>query len=193
MAIITATVFAVGVSYFWPTMLGVTSERVPKGGALALALVGGIGNVMVGLVTSPMMGQIADNHINDKLSVNETKIVLQQIVDTFPALRDQKGEKTFNDYNNAIKASEEVLQSISETGELPEISTANAMRSALAVDPGSDAAKAAKKILGPAENYGGKISFRRIAPFSLLLILIFGTLYIKDLRRGGYKAEIIEK
>jgi MFS family permease len=35
-----ATVFAVGVCYFWPTMLGVVSERVPRSGALGLGLMG---------------------------------------------------------------------------------------------------------------------------------------------------------
>lgn len=191
MAIMAGTVFALGVSYFWPTMLGVTSERVPKGGALALALVGGVGTIIVGLVTSPLMGNIADNHINDKLNVNETKIVLEQIVTTFPELRDEKGEKTAKDYNAAIQSAEEVLKSINETGKLPEISTANAMRSAMAVDPGSDAAHAAKKILGPAENYGGKISFRSVAPLSIILVIIFGLMYIRDRRAGGYKAETI--
>ena len=45
--VIPATLFAVGVCYFWPTMLGVVSERVPKGGELALALMGVAGNVGV--------------------------------------------------------------------------------------------------------------------------------------------------
>jgi hypothetical protein len=191
MAIIAGTIFALGVSYFWPTMLGVTSERVPKGGALALALVGGVGTIIVGLVTSPLMGNIADNHVNDKLPFNETKAVLEQIVETFPQLRDEKGEKTVKDYNAAIKSAKDVLNSMNETGTIPEISTANAMRSAMAVDPGSDAAKEAKKILGPAENYGGKISFRSITPFSIILVVIFGIMYFRDRRAGGYKAEII--
>lgn len=44
MAFASATVFAVGVCYFWPTMLGVVSERVPQSGALGLALMGGMGD-----------------------------------------------------------------------------------------------------------------------------------------------------
>ena len=32
MAFAAATVFGIGVAYFWPTMLGVTAERFPKGG-----------------------------------------------------------------------------------------------------------------------------------------------------------------
>ena len=50
MALAASTVFALGIAYFWPTMIGVTSERVPKGGALALAMMGGTGMVFVGVV-----------------------------------------------------------------------------------------------------------------------------------------------
>jgi MFS family permease len=54
-----ATVFAVGIMYFWPTMLGVTSERFPAGGALLLAIVGGAGMLSVSLIL-PIMGRIYD-------------------------------------------------------------------------------------------------------------------------------------
>jgi MFS family permease len=50
-AIAAATVFAVGICYFWPTMLGVTSERFPDGGALALAIVGGTGTLSAAIFT----------------------------------------------------------------------------------------------------------------------------------------------
>lgn len=38
-----AIIFALGVCYFWPTMLGFVSENVPKSGALGLSLMGGAG------------------------------------------------------------------------------------------------------------------------------------------------------
>ena len=193
MAIMAGTVFALGVSYFWPTMLGVTSERIPKGGAMALALVGGVGTIIVGLVTSPMMGSVADNYLHEKLQPKETKIVLEQIVQSLPAIRDSKEEKTAEDFNAAISASEEILNSYNETGELPKYSTANALRSAIAVAPGSEVASKAKQLLGPAENYGGKISFRRVAPLSIILTIIFGIMYFRDRKAGGYKAEDISK
>lgn len=192
MAIVAGTVFALGVSYYWPTMLGVTSERIPKGGALALALVGGVGTIIVGLVTSPIMGSIADNHLHEKLPVKETTIVLEHIVDTFPELKAEKGPKTAEDYDNSISAAQAILDSVNTNGTLPKYATANALRSAIAVDPNAEASKEAKKILGPAENYGGKISFRRVAPLSIILAIIFGVMYIRDRKRGGYKAEVIE-
>lgn len=54
-----ATIFAIGICYFWPTMLGVTSERVPAGGALLLGIMGGIGNISVA-ITMPILGGIYD-------------------------------------------------------------------------------------------------------------------------------------
>ncbi|MDQ2731352.1 MAG: MFS transporter [Armatimonadota bacterium] len=42
-----ATIFAAGVCFFWPTMLGVVSERFPKTGALGLAIMGGGGMLAV--------------------------------------------------------------------------------------------------------------------------------------------------
>jgi predicted MFS family arabinose efflux permease len=50
-AIAAATVFAIGICYFWPTMLGVTSERFPDGGSLALAIVGGTGTLAAAIFT----------------------------------------------------------------------------------------------------------------------------------------------
>lgn len=67
MAIAAGSVFAIGVAYFWPTMTGVTSERIPKGGALALAMMTGTGMLTAGLITMPVMGWVADQHLHEKL------------------------------------------------------------------------------------------------------------------------------
>ncbi len=56
-----ATVFGVGKSYFWPTMIGVTSERFPRGGALLLGLMGGAGMASVAAVL-PVMGGLIDRY-----------------------------------------------------------------------------------------------------------------------------------
>lgn len=58
-ALAASTIFALGVCYFWPTMLGVTSEWFPAGGALLLAIMGGAGNLSVALIL-PAMGRIYD-------------------------------------------------------------------------------------------------------------------------------------
>lgn len=43
MLYLAAVVFALGVCYFWPTMLGFVNEYMPKTGALGLSLMGGAG------------------------------------------------------------------------------------------------------------------------------------------------------
>jgi len=50
-----ALVFAVGICFFWPTMLGFVSEYLPKTGALGLSLMGGAGMFSTSLVI-PIMG-----------------------------------------------------------------------------------------------------------------------------------------
>jgi MFS family permease len=54
-----AAVFAVGITYFWPTMLGFVNENIPKSGALGLAIMGGIG-FFGGGIAQPLIGKIYD-------------------------------------------------------------------------------------------------------------------------------------
>ena len=65
-----ATVFAVGVCFFWPTMLGYVSERFPRTGALGLAIMGGAGMLSVSVVL-PVMGHFYDQGIASRLSPGE--------------------------------------------------------------------------------------------------------------------------
>lgn len=188
-AIAAGTVFAVGIAYFWPTMIGFTSERVPKGGALALAMMGGIGMLSVGLITSPMMGRVADSHLNEKLPVQQTTACLQNVIDTYPAMMAERKGKAGADIGRAIKVARGVIATQTVEGSLPRSETANALRVAIAAAPKSDAARTARKLLGPAENYGGKVSFRRVAVLAILLAIIFGALHLRDRARGGYKVE----
>src|SRR6202008_860062 len=51
------TVYGLGKTFYWPTMLGVVSERFPKGGALALGFSGGGGLVGRGLPGGPGRGR----------------------------------------------------------------------------------------------------------------------------------------
>ena len=62
-----AVVFAVGICFFWPTMLGFVSEYVPKSGALGLSLMGGAGMFSTSLII-PMMGKWFDDNKAEALS-----------------------------------------------------------------------------------------------------------------------------
>ena len=56
MTLASSAVFAIGVCYFWPTMIGVTSEYVPKSGALGMSILGGAGFVATSMIL-PIMGK----------------------------------------------------------------------------------------------------------------------------------------
>ena len=55
MVYVSAIVFAVGVCYFWPTMIGVTAQYVPRSGALGMSLVGAAGMFAL-TIWNPIIG-----------------------------------------------------------------------------------------------------------------------------------------
>jgi MFS family permease len=129
--LLAATVWGVGVCYMWPTMLGVTSERFPRGGAFLLGVMGSVGNVAIFFVL-PKLGAIFD----------DAKVA-------------------------AAKA-----MSLDFT----------ALSTAAKTDP--NAAKTLNTILSSAS----ATSFRAVAVLPLILLVVFGAVWLYDRSRGGYKA-----
>lgn len=58
-----ATIYGVGKTFFWPTMLGVVGERFPRGGALTMGLMGGIGMMSAGWLGGPGIGYDQDKYV----------------------------------------------------------------------------------------------------------------------------------
>jgi hypothetical protein len=46
--------------------------------------------------------------------------------------------------------------------------------------------------VAPAELSGGQQSFRYIAWSAIVLVIVWGMMYLNDRRRGGYRAERLE-
>lgn len=61
MGILAATVWGFGVCYMWPTMLGISSERFPRGGAMAMGIVGSAGSIIINYGLA-LIGQIYDHY-----------------------------------------------------------------------------------------------------------------------------------
>ena len=76
--LLAATLFALGKTFFWPTMLGVVSERFPKGGALTLNITGGVGMIAAGVIGTVILGYVQDKRIDSNLmrydSANHTAL-----------------------------------------------------------------------------------------------------------------------
>jgi len=96
------------------------------------------------------------------------------------------------DIQAAIDAAGAVLAAAEKSGgTLPPVDTANALRSSINAAGGTPAGERAKDILNPADNFGGRMSFRWVAPLAIILVVIFGLLYASDRAKGGYKVETI--
>ena len=74
--LLAATLYGVGKTFFWPTMLGVVAERFPKGGALTLNSIAGVGMLSVGIVGTVFLGYFQDSSMDGQLKtydeVNKT-------------------------------------------------------------------------------------------------------------------------
>lgn len=61
-------VYALGKTFFWPTMLAVASDRFPRTGAIAISLMGGIGMMSAGLIGGPGLGYAKDRFAAEELA-----------------------------------------------------------------------------------------------------------------------------
>jgi MFS family permease len=75
-----ATLFGVGITFFWPTILGLTSEQCPKGGALTLNAMGGIGMLAVGILGAPFLGYMQESTTTQQLRATNPALYEQVTV-----------------------------------------------------------------------------------------------------------------
>jgi MFS family permease len=68
MVFLAATCYGFGKTFFWPTTLGVVSEQFPKGGALTLNAIAGVGMISVGVLGNPLLGTIQDHFLDKTLA-----------------------------------------------------------------------------------------------------------------------------
>lgn len=65
-----ATLYGLGKTFFWPTTLGIVAEQTPKGGALTLNAVSGIGMLTVGMLGAPIIGAFQSNSQIEQLEAS---------------------------------------------------------------------------------------------------------------------------
>ena len=66
-AMIALAVYAIGKTFFWPTMLAVVGDRFPRTGAVAMSIMGGIGMMSAGLLGGPGLGYAKDRFTAEHL------------------------------------------------------------------------------------------------------------------------------
>ena len=200
-----ATIFAFGVAFFFPTLVGLMSERYPRTGSVGIVLMIGFGMGASGTLQG-QIGVIADHYMPSALNEQQTVHIMEQVEDRFPAYVVQ-AEAVANDADaltalgylpqdvqTVVDYNESALTHYRQTGSLDGILTGNALRALLAseLDQESELLADAGEVLRPADNYGGRMAFRWIAPVALIVAIFFGVMFMRDRKQGGYRQVKLE-
>ena len=76
-AMVALAVYAIGKTFFWPTMLAVVGDRFPRTGAVAMSIMGGIGMMSAGLLGGPGLGYAKDRFTAEHLQATSPAIYEQ--------------------------------------------------------------------------------------------------------------------
>jgi hypothetical protein len=79
LAYLAAVIYAIGLCYFWPTMIGFVAERIPRSGALGMSIVGGMG-MFANFFFNPIIGGWIDNERVEKTAAGLTGDALELAV-----------------------------------------------------------------------------------------------------------------
>ncbi len=211
------TVYGIGKTFYWPTMLGVISERFPKGGALALGLAGGIGMISAGFFGGPGIGYKQDYLAVQKIKETSPATYARYKSDAaegFPILSDVSPEtapkiagfdnaklKVFNDYKGGVaaKGSEPVMTTLDKdlatldkekaAGKPVGEKLETSLRNLKTwwATQGLPNFEADKEVLTGAEDYGAKTALLYTAGVPAALAVGFLLLLIYFAATGGYK------
>jgi MFS family permease len=77
MALVALGIYAVGKTFFWPTMLAVVGDRFPRTGAVAMSIMGGIGMLSAGMIGGPGLGYSKDRFAGEELKAKDAALYEQ--------------------------------------------------------------------------------------------------------------------
>jgi MFS family permease len=180
-----ATVYAVGKTFMWPTLLAVTSERFPKGGAITIGAMGGAGMLCAGLLGGPGIGFNQDSHAASQLMAEHPEVYQRykaEAPDTF----------LFFQTTGLDGAKVGVLD---DNGQ--DLSQANQSDPYLAKlsawwATGKTTAEEDRPIVTAAELHGSKMALRITAVIPVIQAFLLLGILIYFLSKGGYKQVHIE-
>lgn len=203
---IAGALFAIGIAFFVPNMIGLMSERFPKAGSLGIVLLIGMGFIGGG-ASNAIMGEIADSYLPEALDEQQTVRILQEVEERFPEYLQQARQAAGDpravaelgyreaDISNVLEQTRQALSYYNDRRVLDGNATGNALRAL--IDSGmpqeEELIMQAAAVLRPADNYGGRMAFRWVAPIAFMAGIVFCIWYIRDQRRGGYQVERLAK
>ena len=109
--VIAATIYGIGQTFFWPTTLGFVSEQFPRGGAMTINLIAGVGMLGVGVLGAPWLGNVQDTEVVAALKSGAPAIASTYIADdnkslfgTYAALTPEASEIAKGSAPNGLSA-----------------------------------------------------------------------------------------
>lgn len=202
------TVYGLGKTFLWPTMLGVVGERFPKGGALTMGAMGGIGMLSAGLLGGPVIGYQQDlyatQHLKDAISEDAFLefVKLEEDDDKKPIMgADGKPQVKGLDATkvSAVKEKKKLIgtvkglnKKISDNIALTdtEKKTLAKGEETLAKGESSTLTDAEKSVLD-AGIHGGQMALIWTAVVPVMMAIGYLGLLLYFRKQGGYKTEII--
>ncbi len=163
--VLAASVYGIGKTFLWPTMLAVVSERFPKGGAITIGAMGGIGMLSAGLLGGPGIGYNQDYMASQQLKENAPTLYAQYKSETrnkflfFPEIQGLDGTKI-------AVIRDQVSPPMTQTPE--------------------------EKQVHEADLYGGRMALRMTAAIPATMAALYLVLILYFKARGGYKQVHIE-
>tara|TARA_B100001093_G_scaffold385160_1_gene371013 strand:- start:39 stop:1604 length:1566 start_codon:yes stop_codon:yes gene_type:complete len=107
-----ATLYGFGKTFFWPTTLGVVAEQCPKGGALTLNAIAGIGMLAVGILGGPVIGKMTEDSIKASIEESTSEETYRAVsndstyfLGDYTAVDSRKVEGLSGDEQNTVKES----------------------------------------------------------------------------------------
>ena len=79
--LVTATIYGIGQAFFWPVTIGIVAERFPRGGALTINAIAGVGMLGVGIIGHPLLGYMQDTHAVSQMEADQPALVAKYVVD----------------------------------------------------------------------------------------------------------------
>jgi hypothetical protein len=188
MIIVAGTIFALGKTFYWPTMLGVIGERFPKGGALAMGISGGIGMMSAGILGGPGIGYSQDyyasRYLKDKNPVvyQEFKSEDQNSFLFFPSIQGLNGSKVAiaDDLGAALSEDTSIARKSGKTdASLDHLNAWYATNAPMV--------KAEQQTVKDATIYGGRKALQVTALVPVTMAACYLLLVIYFASKGGYK------
>lgn len=163
--LLAATVYGLGKTFLWPTMLGVVGERFPKGGALTMGALGGVGMLSAGLLGGPGIGYQQDHFASQNLQAEAPEV--------YEEFATQDTQFLVFDPIKAI-----------DPGKVEEAKAA-------AGEEMSEADTAKFKAVDDARLFGGQEALKWTALVPAMMAVGYLILLIYFRAKGGYKTEVL--